>query len=86
MQSGPKQLRDWMSRRGFNQAETAAFFGWLESELSNYLSGTRRPTLTKAALVEERTGIPARAWLSTDLDESENTVSATAPKSRLHKR
>lgn len=70
MQSGVEQLRGWMDRKSFNQADTARFFGWHESVISQYLSGARRPNLPNAVLIEEHTGIPVKAWQLSRLDRA----------------
>lgn len=80
MKSGIQQFRDWIKRKGFNQRDTADFFGWSESAISQYLSGDRAPELANAVKIEEETGIPARAWLLTDDDKS---VSGS-PKRKIH--
>lgn len=85
MHSGPSQLRDWMARRHFNQAETAAFFGWYESVISQYLGGQRIPNLENAVKIEELTGIPVTAWLSSSDDDPESVASSADAKRKLHK-
>ena len=79
MQPGPEQLKDWMARRGFNQSQTAEFFGWNFGFISMLVNGKRNPGLTNAVKIERETGIPVEAWMSSELDES---VSATATKVR----
>lgn len=85
MHSGPEQFRDWMSRRGFNQSEAAAFFGWHESVISQYLSRDRRPNLTNALLIEEHTGIPPKAWMSRERDKSREMAVTSVGKRKVHK-
>ena len=74
-----------MRRRDFNQVETAKYFGWHESVISQYLSGDRCPNLENALTIEDKTGIPAKAWLSIDVDESRNVAVAAGAKRRIHK-
>ena len=69
MKSGPEQLRDWMRRRVFNQAETAEHFGWDETTISKILNGVRVPGLENAVKIERETGIPVEAWLPTPADK-----------------
>lgn len=78
--SGPEQFKDWMKRRGFNQSETAEFFGWGENVISQFANGRRSPGLARAIKIEELTGIPVEAWASSDDDESGSAVTATSPK------
>ena len=80
MQAGSEQLRDWMDRRGFNQTETAAFFGWDITFLSKLVNGHRLPGLTNALKIERFTGIPVEAWVSSELDESGSSVSTDGSK------
>jgi transcriptional regulator with XRE-family HTH domain len=74
MQSGPEQLRDWMRRRGFTQADAARYLETDEPYISVLLSGKRTPGLVNAIHLERLTGIPVEAWASTALDESEKSV------------
>lgn len=85
MHSGPAQFRDWMYRRHFNQADTAKFFGWHESVISQYLSGDRIPNLENAVKIEDLTGISVTAWLSSPDDDPEPATSSGSPKRKLHK-
>jgi transcriptional regulator with XRE-family HTH domain len=85
MHRGPKQFRDWMRRREFNQSDAAKHFGWHESVISQYLTGERRPNLENAIQIEELTGIPAKSWLSSEDDESDTVTVSTAHKRRIHK-
>ncbi len=86
MHSGPEQLRDWMRRREFNQAQTAEYFGWDQTYFSMVINGHRALGLKNALLVERRTGIPVEAWASSELDESEPAVTAAGSKRQSHKR
>jgi transcriptional regulator with XRE-family HTH domain len=78
--SGPEQFKDWMKRRGFNQSETAEFFGWGENVISQFVNGRRSPGLARAIKIEELTGIPVEAWASSADDESETPVSVGRAK------
>lgn len=86
MQSGAEQLRDWMTRRGFNQVETSVFFGFHESFVSLLLSGTRMPSLDNAVKIERLTGIPVVAWASSAGDSPELVGISSATKPKRHKR
>lgn len=57
-----------MRRRGFNQTETAAFFGWDVPYVSQVMNGRRNPALPNAVKIERLTGIPVEAWLPRGLD------------------
>lgn len=85
MHSGPEQLRDWMRRRGFTQADAARYFGFNEPLVSRILNGTYNPGLKNAILLERLTGIPVEAWASSELDETVEAVAAAPAKRRLAK-
>jgi plasmid maintenance system antidote protein VapI len=63
MQSGREHLRDWIQRRGVNQAEAAAILGVHDVFVSQILSGVRGVGLANAVKFERLTGIPAESWL-----------------------
>lgn len=87
MQSeGAQLLREWIDRRGFEtQAAAAQFLDLLESQLSMFLNGHRRPTRDQAVVIEDRAGIPVRAWSLTADDKAGQPVSAGSGKSKNHK-
>jgi transcriptional regulator with XRE-family HTH domain len=70
MHSGPEQLKDWMSRKGFKQADACRFLGFDAATMSNFLAGKRTPGLETAVRIERSTGIPVEAWLPTEIDEA----------------
>ena len=83
MQSGAEQLREWMRRAKFSQAELARHLGFEESYVSVLLSGKRTPGLENAIKIERRTGVMVEAWASSELDESlEQAVQARAKVAR----
>lgn len=55
---GAHPLRKWRSRRGLTQEDAAKELGLTEPTLSRYETGTRVPSLTQAAKLSEKTGIP----------------------------
>lgn len=59
---GRHQLTDWLRRRGLSQGDAAKEIGIHRVHLNQFLTGERRPGLDTAILLEERTGIPVRAW------------------------
>jgi plasmid maintenance system antidote protein VapI len=79
MQSGADQFKDWMRRRGFNQADAARYLEFDKPYVSVLATGTRTPGLDNAIKLERLTGIPVEAWLSQD-NEPEQTVSANTPE------
>lgn len=85
MLSGAEQLKDWMRRRGFKQADAARHLEVDEPYISVLCSGKRTPGLENAILIERRTGIPVEAWSSNEVGESETLVQASAAKSRDNK-
>jgi transcriptional regulator with XRE-family HTH domain len=83
MQSGAEQLRDWMRRRGFSQRQAAEYFGWDETFISKLTTETahqRKPGLANAIKIERETGIPVEAWVSTEVDESNEPESSNRRK------
>lgn len=80
MQSGPEQLKDWMRRRGFTQADMARYFNWDQSFVSVLLSGRRSPGLETAITIERLAGIPVEAWLPSEVDKTEPAVQGSAAK------
>jgi transcriptional regulator with XRE-family HTH domain len=80
MHSGPDQLRDWMRRRGFTQADAARYLAVDEPYVSVLLSGKRTPGLDNAIRLERLTGIPVEAWASTELGETVEHATAGSRK------
>lgn len=80
--SGAEQFRDWMRRRGFNQADAARYLQFDEPYVSVLLSGKRTPGLDNAIHLERLTGIPVEAWASSELGEPDQPVTAGARKSK----
>lgn len=76
MQSGPKQLQDWMKRRKFKNEEAANYLGLDASVTAKLANGSRKAGLKIALLIERKTGIPVEVWVSEDEDESETVVAA----------
>jgi transcriptional regulator with XRE-family HTH domain len=70
MQLGARQLRDWIARRGVNQAEAAELLGFHEAFVSQLVNGKRFPGLVNALKIERVTGIPVSAWASSRLGKS----------------
>jgi transcriptional regulator with XRE-family HTH domain len=85
MQTGAKQLADWMRRRTLNQRETAAHFGWDETFISQLVTGKRTPGLANALKIERETGIPVEAWMASDADISEPALIDRAGKRKHDK-
>lgn len=80
MPSGPEQFKDWMRRRGFNQADAARYLQFDEPYVSVLRSGKRTPGLDNAIHIERLTGIPVEAWASTELDGTNQPTSADMPE------
>lgn len=78
MQSGPDALTQWMARRSVNQRQAADIIGIDFTMLNHYICGRRSPSLDTAVLIEEKTGIPVKAWVSTSSDTSDVAVPATS--------
>lgn len=82
MHSGHEQLKDWMQRRGFDQAGAGRFLAIDPAEMSKFLSGKRTPGLRTAIRIERLTGIAVEAWTSTEVDDIDQPVRATAKSAR----
>lgn len=78
--TGANQLRDWIKRREFNQAEAAQYLGMTEPYLSKVLSDTHRPGLNLALDIETLTGIPVKAWAVSEHPRNGNPVPVTGRK------
>lgn len=85
MQAGPEQLKDWMRRRGFTQADAARYLVCDESFVSMLMSGRRGAGLANAIKIERLTGIPVEAWAASEVDESEPAVVGNPPKRKFDK-
>src|SRR5678816_4513400 len=85
MQSGPEQFKDWMHRRRFLQREAAEYLGFQESYVSQLLNGVRVPAVDNAIHIEEMTGVPVRAWRSSDTDTSAVAGNGKSAKARHNK-
>ena len=87
MRSGAEQFADWIERRWplseRRQRDCSEYFGWDESFTSQLLRGSRRPGLANAIRIERMSGIPAKAWVSSELDESAETVPARARNRKI---
>lgn len=82
MESGAEQLRDWMRRRGFTQADAARFLNFDAASMSNFCAGKRTPGLETALRIERLTGIPVEAWASTDIDNDDETTMTQTVKAK----
>lgn len=80
MKPGAQQLRDWIDRRWPNsdrkQRDAAEHLGWDETFIAKLLAGKRNPGLTNAIKIERESGIPVEAWVSSELDELTDAISA----------
>lgn len=83
MKPGAEQLREWMRKRQFNQAQTAEYLGEPEAQISMLVNGKRTLGLAKAVKFERETGIPVEAWLLTEVDET-GASDAQSPAKSLH--
>lgn len=50
--------------------------------LNKILNAGRRPELEKLILIEEKTGVPVRAWATSSLDDQEPVAATSARKRR----
>lgn len=86
VQSGAQQLKAWIDRRfGGRQNEAVEYLGIPGIDdvvLSKILNAGRRPELEKLILIEEKTGVPVRAWVSSQTSEVEPVGTRNAKKTR----
>jgi transcriptional regulator with XRE-family HTH domain len=81
---GARQLRDWMKRRGFeSQADMARFLGIDQRFVSQYLNSEAQPGLKHALVIERKSGIPVESWMTSELDDSEDTAKSRAKKANI---
>lgn len=80
MHSGPEQMRDWMRRRGFTQADASRYLEMDQGYLSRLLASAQTPGLRLALKLERLTGIPVEAWESSDVNEHVGEDSGSAQK------
>lgn len=75
---GLERLIEYRDRHGYNQQRLSRLLDIAAPDLSKILAGLRRPGLTKAARIEERTGIPARSWTELSRSKSKSPKRANA--------
>lgn len=63
--SGRERLAQWIERSKLNGLEAARLIGIHPTQLSQILSGNRRPGLDNAVKIEQTTGIVVEAWVPT---------------------
>lgn len=83
MQSGAEQIKDWMRRRGFTQADAARYLEFDVPYISVLASGKRTPGLANAIRIERRAGIPVEAWALSEVDES--LVDVVQPRAKVQR-
>ena len=77
MTSGRERLRDWIKRSKVNQQDAAKILGVHHVELSQWLTGARRPGLKKAVQIERVTGISVYSWLLTSVHTETSAETVT---------
>lgn len=85
MQSGQEQMKDWMRRRGFTQADAARYFEYPESMISRIVNGGYSPGLRSALHIEDLTGIPVDAWVTSELEDETEPQPSVASKRKIAK-
>jgi transcriptional regulator with XRE-family HTH domain len=75
MMSGRERLALWLDRSKLNQREAAVLLGMHFTHLNQILSGRRTPGLANAVTIERATGIPAEAWLASEVGDGADAVS-----------
>lgn len=84
-QSAVDQLRAWIRKRFRTNVEAAEYLGIPGIDdvvLNKILNAGRRPELEKLVIIEEKTGIPLRAWASSQVDERDVVGSVKSRKPR----
>jgi hypothetical protein len=66
-----EQLKRWMERSKLNPTEAAGVIGIPLWQFYKIASGARLPGRDNAVKIEQITGIPVRAWSSSELDTPE---------------
>ena len=75
MNSGRKQLRSWIFRRGITQQEAADMLGIHFTTINKILNTNRVPEVPMLDKIEQVCGIPIREWArDTKVDDSELVV------------
>lgn len=84
-QGGRDRLAQWIERSKLNQLEAARLIGIDPTQLSQILTGKRRPGLDNAVKIEQATGIVVEAWVPLSDDDSAVAEPVAAQKSRSGK-
>lgn len=74
MNDGCTRLRAWLTRSKLNQFDGAALIGIPYAVFNKFVLGVRRPGLTNAVKIEQKTGIPVEAWASIRMDKMPSSV------------
>lgn len=82
MKPAREQFKEWMARRGFNLTQAAAYLDWDLTFLSKMVNGSRNPGVANAVKLEDATGIPVRAWVSSEPDTPAEPVLVERRKQR----
>jgi transcriptional regulator with XRE-family HTH domain len=83
--TGREQLAQWIERSKLTQVETARRIGIDPTQLSQILTGKRRPGLDNAVRIERATGIVVEAWVPFGDDESADSVGANSRNRAISK-
>ena len=71
--AGRLRLREWVDRSKFDSDKQAAeTLGVHPVVLSQWMTGTRRPDLDNAVLIEQVTGIAVESWLLNEISQSDD--------------
>lgn len=73
---GRERLAQWLQRAKVNQLEAAELIGIDKTQLSQILTGKRRPGLDNAIKIERATGIAVEAWVPLEEDKTDGDDSA----------
>ncbi len=83
--SGRERLAQWIERSKLNQTEAAQIIGIDPTQLSQILTGKRRPGLDNAVKIEAKTGIVVEAWVPIADDDEAEPEPTHGRKSRIGK-
>lgn len=77
--SAVERFRGWFERAQLSAAEVARDLGVDASYVSHLRAGRRVPSLVIAARIEQLTGIPARAWVTSEPATDPASPDAASP-------
>lgn len=62
MTAGGAALRAWRERENVSQKAFGLLLGVPQSDISQYETGKRQPSITMGLAIQEKTGVPLEDW------------------------